>query len=91
MGAVAADEDHVPEVLANGQPPLFDFFGLGQPGAGSVNLHQNEEEGQGQGNPIDGVNWEDETIPDQVALNDPVNAALAPQQEVLFDLIMCQC
>jgi hypothetical protein len=62
------------------------FFGLGQPGAGSVNLHQNEEEGQGQGNPIDGVNWEDETIPDQVALNDPVNAALAPQQEVLFDL-----
>jgi hypothetical protein len=26
MGAVAADEDHVLEVLANGQPPLFDFF-----------------------------------------------------------------
>jgi hypothetical protein len=62
------------------------FWGLGQPRAGPVNLHQNEEEGQGQGNPVDGDNWEDEAMPDQVVPNDAVNAALAPQQEVLFDL-----
>jgi hypothetical protein len=30
------DEDHVPELNPAGHPPMFDFFGLGQPGLGWV-------------------------------------------------------
>jgi hypothetical protein len=31
LGQLPADEDPVPIVGENGQPPMFDFFGLGQP------------------------------------------------------------
>jgi hypothetical protein len=79
FGAVPADDDPVPEVQANGQPPLFDFFGLGLPVAGHVNFHHNEE-GFGQENAKD-------AMPDQAAPNDaPENADPNQQHEVLFDL-----
>jgi hypothetical protein len=31
LGHLPADEEHVPAIPENGQPPLFDFLGLGQP------------------------------------------------------------
>jgi hypothetical protein len=31
LGQLPADEDPVPVIAENGQPPKFDFFGLGQP------------------------------------------------------------
>jgi hypothetical protein len=37
MSALPADEDLVPPQQANGQPPLFHFFGLGQPGPAPFN------------------------------------------------------
>jgi hypothetical protein len=37
LGALPADEDLVPPQQADGQPPLFDFFGLVQPGPAPIN------------------------------------------------------
>jgi hypothetical protein len=31
LGQLPVDEDPVPVIAENGQPPMFDFFGLGQP------------------------------------------------------------
>jgi hypothetical protein len=31
LGHLPADEEHVPAIPENGQPPLFDFLGLGRP------------------------------------------------------------
>jgi hypothetical protein len=40
------DEDPVPPQLDNGQPPMFDFIGLGQPGIGPFNHQEPEDEEQ---------------------------------------------
>jgi hypothetical protein len=40
------DEDLVPPQLDNGQPPMFDFFGPGQPGAGPFHHQEPEDEEQ---------------------------------------------
>jgi hypothetical protein len=46
LGWGPADEDPIPVQEPNGGPPLFDFFGLGQPGQPPFNpgLADNEEE-----------------------------------------------
>jgi hypothetical protein len=33
LGTIAANGEVIPVPDANGNPPMFDFFGLGQPGA----------------------------------------------------------
>jgi hypothetical protein len=46
LGGLPKDEDQVPALENNGQPTLFDFFGLGQPRTtppNQPNINLNEE------------------------------------------------
>jgi hypothetical protein len=71
LGALPTDEEQVHVPNANGQTPLYDFFGLGQPGQMpfhlQVNAHGNENVG-GQNN-NDWDNWPENEQQNNAALD----------------------
>jgi hypothetical protein len=80
-GGFAADEDAVPTENANGIPPIFNFFGLGQPGQAPFQPQQNDAD-----DPADDGNeqWAPDTAPDAA----PTSTVNAGSNNQLPDLNM---
>jgi hypothetical protein len=81
LGNLPADEDEVPPLDPNGNPPLFDFFGLGQPGPLPFHHQHNQHHNQG----FDHHNDENQMMEND--LDDlPDAAAAAEDVQLLPDL-----
>jgi hypothetical protein len=78
LGNLPADEDDVPPLDLNGNPPPFDFFGLGQPGLPPFNQQHNQHHNQG----LDNHNVEDQEMENDLV--DILDAAPAAEDAILL-------